>query len=78
MSCPTRPKDTGEEAYNQGSLEDNYRSNLVNKASRDRIWIKYNDNWPNLPCKPYPLAYKRRGRGGLKRMNHNTTDAHKS
>jgi hypothetical protein len=25
MSQPTRPKDTGQEAHNQGDLEDNYR-----------------------------------------------------
>jgi hypothetical protein len=33
-----------QEAHNRGSLEDNYISNLVNKASRDRVRVKYNDN----------------------------------
>jgi hypothetical protein len=31
MSQPTQPKDMGQEAHNQGGVEDNYRSNLVNK-----------------------------------------------
>jgi hypothetical protein len=44
MSRPTWSKDTGQEAHNQDGLEDNYRSNLVNKASRDRVRVKYNDN----------------------------------
>jgi hypothetical protein len=44
MSRPTRPKDTGQEAHNRGGLEDNYRSILVDKASRDRVRVKYNDN----------------------------------
>jgi hypothetical protein len=47
-------------------------SNLVNRASRDRVWIGYNPNRPNLLHKPYPLAYKRRGRGGLDPSNQNT------
>jgi hypothetical protein len=44
MSWPTRPKDTGQEAHNRGGLEDNYRSILVDKACRDRVMVKYNDN----------------------------------
>jgi hypothetical protein len=56
MSWPTRPKDTGQEAHNRGGLEDNYGSNLVNKASRDRVWVRYNHNSLDLPCKPYPLS----------------------
>jgi hypothetical protein len=31
MSQPTQPKDKGQEAHNQGGLEDNYRWNLVSK-----------------------------------------------
>jgi hypothetical protein len=31
MSQPTQPKDMGQEAHNQDGVEDNYRSNLVNK-----------------------------------------------
>jgi hypothetical protein len=54
LSQPTQPKDTGQEVHNRGYLEDNYRSNLINMASRDRVRVKYNDNWPNLSCKPYP------------------------
>jgi hypothetical protein len=27
---------------------------------------------------PTPLAYKRKGRGGLNPRNHNTTDAHRT
>jgi hypothetical protein len=37
MSRHIRPKDMGQEVHNRGDLEDNYRSNLINKASRDRI-----------------------------------------
>jgi hypothetical protein len=44
MSQPTWPKDTGQEAHKQGGLEDNYRSNIVNRVSRDRVWVKYNNN----------------------------------
>jgi hypothetical protein len=44
MSRPTRPKNMGQEAHNRGDLEDNYRLNLVNRISRDRVWVKYNDN----------------------------------
>jgi hypothetical protein len=48
-------------------------SNLVNRASRDRVWVIYNHIQPDLQCKPYPLlTYKRRGRGGLNPSNHNT------
>jgi hypothetical protein len=54
MSRPTRPKDMGQEAHKQGGLEDNYRPNLVNRASSDTVWVKYNDNCPDLPCKSYP------------------------
>jgi hypothetical protein len=31
----------------------------------------YNRNRSDPPCKPYPLVYKRRGRGGLDPSNHN-------
>jgi hypothetical protein len=41
---PTRPKDTAQEAHNRGDLKDNYRSNHVNRASRERVQVKYNDN----------------------------------
>jgi hypothetical protein len=44
MSQPTQPKDTGQEAHNRGGLEDNYISNLINMASRDRVRVKYNGN----------------------------------
>jgi hypothetical protein len=44
MSQPSWPKDMGQEAHNRSDLEDNYRSNLVNRASRDRVRVKYNDN----------------------------------
>jgi hypothetical protein len=68
MSRSTQPKDTSQEAHNRGGLEDNYRSNLVNRASTIITdWIFH--------VNPTPLAYKRRGRGGLNPMNHNTTDA---
>jgi hypothetical protein len=39
---------------------------------RDGVPVRYNYNWPDLPCKPYPLVYKRRGRGGINPTNHNT------
>jgi hypothetical protein len=35
ISQPTRPKDTVQEAHNRGGLGDNYRLNLVNRASRE-------------------------------------------
>jgi hypothetical protein len=44
MSQPTRPKDMDQESHNRGDLEDNYRSNLVNKSNRDRVRVKYNDS----------------------------------
>jgi hypothetical protein len=44
MTQPTQPKDTGQEAHNRGRLEDNYGSNLVDRPSRDRVWVKYNNN----------------------------------
>jgi hypothetical protein len=78
MSHPTRPKDTGQEVHNQGGLKDNYISNLINMASRDRVSVKYNNNGPNLLCKPYPLAYKRRDRGDFNPTNHNTIDTHRT
>jgi hypothetical protein len=55
MSRPTWAKDMGQEAHNRGSLEDNYRSNLVNMASRDhnttdahRTYGFYLHEGPNL------------------------------
>jgi hypothetical protein len=47
-------------------------SNLVNSATRDRVRVMYYHNQPDLPCKPDPLVYKGRGRGGLDPSNHNT------
>jgi hypothetical protein len=58
MSWPTRPEAMDQEAHNRGGFENNYRSNLINRTSKDIVWVKYNDNWPDLICKPYPLAYK--------------------
>jgi hypothetical protein len=40
----TRLEDTDQEAHSSGGLEDNYRSNLINRVSRDRVRVKYNDN----------------------------------
>jgi hypothetical protein len=44
MSRPTRSKGTGQKAHNRDGSEDNYRSNLINRASRDRVPVKYNNN----------------------------------
>jgi hypothetical protein len=65
MSRPTRPEDTDQEAHNRGGLEDNYRSNLVNRASRDRVWVKYNDNWIFHVKHNSPPAYK----GGVEEVS---------
>jgi hypothetical protein len=43
-SQSTRFKDTSQEAHNRVGLEDKYRSNLLNMASRDRISVRYNHN----------------------------------
>jgi hypothetical protein len=45
LSWSTWPKDTGQEVHNRGDLEDKtIESNLVNRANRDRVQVKYYHN----------------------------------
>jgi hypothetical protein len=36
-------------------------SNIVNRSTRDRVWVGYSPNRPDLPCKPYPLSLEKEG-----------------
>jgi hypothetical protein len=44
MSRPTRPKEMSHDAHNRGGLEITIESNLVNRASRDRVRVRYYHN----------------------------------